>query len=120
MRGLDYETLAAAYELRHGYDKPTPWKRIAAMYGVTVNALYRAIQRLERDGLNRDANGNKPLSRVTAVSETQLQQIAVARKAGNPWPVIAAALGLPRGTVQSRYSRWMRTRREEIQHIEEN
>lgn len=108
MRGLDYETLAAAYELRHGYDKPTPWKRIAIHYGTTVHALCSAIKRLERNGLNRDADGRKPLSRVTAVSEAQLQEIAMVRKAGLPWSTIAAALGLPRGTVQSRYSRWVR------------
>jgi hypothetical protein len=111
VRGLDYETLAAAYELRHGYDEPTPWKRIALHYGTTVHALCAAIKRLERDGLNRDANGLKPLSRVTAISEAQLKEITVARKAGNTWPAIAAALGLPTGTVQCRYHRWVRIQR---------
>ena len=108
MKGLDYDQLAAAYELRHGYDKPTPWKHIANHYGVTVAALCTAIARIERSGLNRDANGKKPLSRVTHISDIDLALIANARKAGNTWPSIASAMGLPVGTVQSRYSRWSR------------
>ena len=106
MRGLSYEQLAAAYELRHGFDQPTPWKWIAREYGVTVHAMCNAIGRLEREGLNRDANGMKPLSRVTAIPDWQLAQAEQLRDQGKSWPVIAGVLGLPVGTVQSRYWRW--------------
>lgn len=106
MRGLTYEELAAAYEMRHGYDKPTPWKYIAREFGVTVTSLYSAIQRLQRDGLNRDADGNKPLTHASRISSDMLEQVHKARRAGNHWPEIAAALGMKRGTVQCRYWRW--------------
>lgn len=106
MRGLTYEELAAVYELRNGYDKPTPWKRIALAYGVTWTSLYSAIKRLERDGMHRDANGEKILGRATQISNDMLEQVHKARRAGNHWPEIAAALGMKRGTVQCRYWRW--------------
>ncbi len=52
-RGLSYEELAAAYEIRNGFDTLTPWKWIAREYGVSWETLYCAIRRLERDGLKR-------------------------------------------------------------------
>lgn len=104
--GLSYEELAAVYELRNGYDKPTPWKWIAREYGVTWVSLYSAIKRLERGGLNRDADGNKPLTHASRISQDMLEQVHKARRAGNRWPEIAAALGLKVGTVQCRYWRW--------------
>lgn len=107
---LSYETLAAAYELRHGFDEPTPWKYIAREFGVTVNALQAAIRRLERRGLNADANGEKPLSRPTRISDAQLTIISEARRAGNTWPRIAAALALSENTVKSRWRRHKLTR----------
>ena len=103
---LTIEELASAYEMRHGYDRPTPWKYIAKALGVGAGALFSAIKRLERTGVRRDANGRKPLSRPTRISDAQLLEIDFARRAGNTWPQIADALGLPVGTVQSRYSRW--------------
>lgn len=106
MRGLTYEELAAAYELRWGFDRPTPWKWIAREFGVTDEQLRKAIQRLEAGGLNRDANGEKPLSRVTKISDDQLEQICASRAAGNTWPRIASVLGLPEGTLRARYWRW--------------
>lgn len=105
-RGLSYEDLAAAYELRHGYDKPTPWKWIAREYGVSADALQKAIHKLERNGLNRDANGAKPRSRVTQISSVMLNDIKDARDNGMSWPAIAYTLKLPEGTVKSRYWRW--------------
>lgn len=106
MRGLSYDDLAAAYELRNGYDKPTPWKWIAREYGVTVQALYKAIARIERSGLKRNANGEKPLSKVTKISSVMLNDIKEARDSGMSWPAIAYTLKLPEGTVKSRYWRW--------------
>lgn len=106
MRGLSYEELAAAYELRHGFERPTPWKRIAREYGVTVHALCNALRRLELGGLNRNANGEKPLSRVTEISDQHLNQIDALRDQGKSWPVIAGILDLPVGTVKSRHWRW--------------
>lgn len=106
MRGLSYDELAAVYELRHGFEKPTPWKRIAQAYGVTWVSLYSAIKRLERDGLHRDANGEKILGRATEISDDMLAEVHRARRAGNRWPQIAAALGKKVGTVQCRYWRW--------------
>lgn len=106
MRGLTYEELAAAYEMRHGYETKTPWKYIARELGVTVTSLYSAIQRLQRDGLNRDADGNKPLTHASRISSDMLEQVHKSRRAGNSWPKIAAALGIKVGTVQCRYWRW--------------
>lgn len=106
MSGLSYEELAAVYELRNGYDSPTQWKRIAQAYGVTWQSLYAAIKRLESGGLNRDADGEKPLGRVTEISTESLEQIEKAIQAGNSWPKIADALGVKTGTVKSRYRRW--------------
>lgn len=106
MRGLTYEELAAVYELRHGFDTPTPWKWIAREYGVTRDALFSAIKRLERNGLNRDINGKKPTTRPSMLSQDMLEQVHKARRAGNSWPSVAEALGVKLGTVQGRYWRW--------------
>lgn len=105
MRGLSYDELAAAYVMRHGYATPTPWKRIAREFGVTANALRLAIYRLERNGLNLDANGDKPLSRVTKISNAQIELIDAERKDGNSWVAIARAIGVSVDTLKSRYRR---------------
>jgi hypothetical protein len=107
MRGLTYDQLGAAYELRHGFDQPTPWKWIAREYGVTWTSLYSAIKRLERDGMHRDANGEKVLGRATDISDDMLAEVHKARRAGNSWPAIAAAVSMKVGTVQCRYWRWL-------------
>jgi hypothetical protein len=106
MRGLSYEELAAAYEIWHGSEKPIAWKRIANEYGVTWTSLYSAIKRLERDGIHRDANGEKILGRTTQISNDMLAEVHKARRAGNSWPAIAAAVSMKVGTVQCRYWRW--------------
>ena len=54
-RGLHIEDLAAIYELRHGYDKPTRWKLIAREYGRSASALQKAMRRLECSGIDRCA-----------------------------------------------------------------
>ena len=105
---MSIEDLAAAYELRHGYDEPTPWKRIANAFGVSCGALAAAIKRIEQKGVARDANGKKPLSRPTKISDADLELIEVWRRAGNTWAQIAGAISLPVGTVQCRYWRWKR------------
>lgn len=110
-RGLSYEDLAAAYELRHGYDKPTPWKWIAREYGLSADALQKAIHKLEHNGLNRDANGAKPRSRVTQISSVMLNDIKEARDSGMSWPAIAYTLKMPEGTVKSRYWRWRKAQK---------
>lgn len=111
MRGLSYEELAAAYELRHGFDTPTPWKRIASGYGTEWGPLVSAIRRLERNGLNRDADGNKPMNRKTRISTDMLEQVHKFRMARNRWDDIAFALGLPIRAVQVNYYRWRKARK---------
>ena len=110
MRGLTYEELAAAYEMRHGYETKTPWKYIARELGVGWQSLYSAIKRLERKGLNRDADGNKRLNRVTMLSSDMLEQVHNARKARNRWVDIAAVLELPLSTVRDCYCRWLKAK----------
>lgn len=106
MSGLTYEELAAAYEMRHGFEKKIAWRRISNEFGITRDALFSAIKRLERNGLNRDINGKKPTTRPSALSQDMLEQVHKARRAGNSWPSIAEALGVKLGTVQGRYWRW--------------
>lgn len=56
MCGLTCEGLAAIYELRKGYDRPTSWKWIAREFDISRHALLRAIKKLERSGFIQDAN----------------------------------------------------------------
>lgn len=106
MRSLTYEELAAAYELRHGYETPTPWKYIAREFGVDWVALISAITRLERRGLNRDVNGKKPRNKLPRISDDMLEQVDKARRAGNKWDDVAAALDLPLSVVRASHWRW--------------
>lgn len=106
MRGLSYEQLAEVYELRHGIDPPMPWKVIARKFKTTQDALWRAINKLEVKGLNRDANGRKAAGRVTRISDADLRLIDKARKSGFEWSSIAARMGLNESTVLQRWRRW--------------
>lgn len=102
---LSYPDLAAAYVMRHGGERPTAWKRIARHFGVLPRTLRQAIYAVERDGLHPDANGARVGHRPTLISDDQLRRIGKARKAGYPWPTIAAAMGLPLETVKARWRR---------------
>lgn len=102
---LDYPTLAAAYVMRHGYDKPTPWKRIARELGVLAKTLRQAIYAVERDGMRPDANGQRVGHRPGCISNDQLRRVRKARKAGYSWVTIAQTMGVKVDTLKARWRR---------------
>lgn len=108
MSGLTYDQLAQVYELRHGLDKPTPWKIIARLYPTsTARGIRKTIERLQREGLKRGHTGEKTVGRPRTISDSDLAAVAKARRAGFSWHAIAARMGVSANTL---ISRWHRSR----------